>query len=270
MSDARAVPVVEMVIGPGLPTLRIGDGPRILVYLPGLSPHPGVPTGSERRMACSGWEPLLDRYSIYRSGRRVRPVGTTFAEMAADVASAIEALGLGVPIDLLGASTGGVIAIHVAATRPDLVRRLALVISGPRLGGDGRANAARTAADIRARRWRRAFATIFAIGGASRARRSGYGALGWLLGPRLVGIPQDPTLLLAELEAWAREDAGPLIEGIRCPTLVIGTERDPLFPPAETRAFAARLNEGTVIIVPGLAHSFPANALEAHVAPFLG
>jgi pimeloyl-ACP methyl ester carboxylesterase len=270
MPEPQPASVAEMAIGPDLPTLKIGDGPRILVYLPGLSPQPGLPTGGERRMASSGWEPLLDRYSVYRVGRRVRPVGTTFAEMADDVATAIEALAHGAPVDLMGASTGGVVAIHVAATRPDLVRRLTLVISGPRLGGDGRAKALQTATDIRARRWRRAFATIFAIGGASRLSRLGYGALGWLLGPRLVGIPHDPTLILAELEAWAREDADPLIERIRCPTLVIGTERDPLFTPASTTAFAARLSEGTVTIVPRLAHSFPADALDVHVSPFLG
>ena len=123
--------VGERALGPDLPTLTIGDGPRHVAMLPGLSPTPGLPTGRERRLAVSGWEPLLDRYTVYRIGRRVRPVGTPFDSMADDVSVALEAIDP--PVDLIGASTGGAIALLVAASRPDLIRRLVLVITGLRL-----------------------------------------------------------------------------------------------------------------------------------------
>src|SRR5262249_59631428 len=102
-------------------------GPRRVVMLPGLAPAPGQPTGRERQLALSGWEPLLDQYTVYRIGPRARPVGTTFDDMAEDVAAVIESLEP--PVDLMGASTGGAIAVTLAASRPDLVRRLVLVIS---------------------------------------------------------------------------------------------------------------------------------------------
>ena len=73
MTEVR---VGEQALGPALPTLTIGDGPRHVAMLPGLSPSPGLPTGRDRQLAVSGWEPLLDRYTVYRIGRRVRPVGT--------------------------------------------------------------------------------------------------------------------------------------------------------------------------------------------------
>src|SRR6476620_6351406 len=202
MTEAR---VGELALGPDLPTLRIGDGPRHVAMLPGLSTSPGLPTGRERQLAVSGWEPLLDRYTVYRIGRRVRPVGTAFDAMAEDVSLALAQVDP--PVDLIGASTGGAIALLVAASRPDLVRSLALVITGLRLSAEGQRKHEVVVGAIEAGRWRRAFAEIFTIGGATALKRAAFFELGWLLGPRLVGIPGDPTPLLTELDAWGRYDA---------------------------------------------------------------
>jgi pimeloyl-ACP methyl ester carboxylesterase len=260
--------VVEELLGSGLPTLRIGNGPRPLAMLPGLSTTPGLPTGRERALAISGWEPLLDRYTIYRIGRRVRPVGVSFDEMAGDVSTGLEALGP--PVDLIGASTGGAIALLVAAARPDLVRKLVLVITGPRLSAYGRRKRDITIRAIEAGRWRRAFGEMFTIGATSSIKEAAFFAFGWLLGPRLVGVGDDPTLLLAELEAWGRYDADELASSVACPTLVIGTERDRLFPPASARQLAERIPSAKLVIVPGRAHMWPPDATAELISPFLG
>lgn len=55
--------------------------------------------------------------------------------MARDAASLIDALGFE-HVDLFGHSMGGYVAQQIAVDRPDLVRRLILVGTGPR-GGDG-------------------------------------------------------------------------------------------------------------------------------------
>src|SRR4051812_39926935 len=59
----------------------------------------------------------------------------TVAGMARGAASLIDALGLE-HVDLFGHSMGGYVAQQIAVDRPDLVRRLILVGTGPR-GGDG-------------------------------------------------------------------------------------------------------------------------------------
>ena len=59
----------------------------------------------------------------------------TVAGMAQDAAAVIDALGLG-QVDLFGFSMGGHVAQQIAVDRPELVRRLVLVGTGPR-GGDG-------------------------------------------------------------------------------------------------------------------------------------
>jgi len=62
-------------------------------------------------------------------------VPTTFAEMAKNAGVFIDALGLA-KVDLLGFSIGSMIAQNVAMQRPDLIRKLVIVGSGPR-NGDG-------------------------------------------------------------------------------------------------------------------------------------
>src|SRR4029077_1399147 len=59
----------------------------------------------------------------------------TVEGMAADAASLIDALGLQ-QVDLFGFSMGGFVAQQIAIDRPELLRRLILVGTGPR-GGDG-------------------------------------------------------------------------------------------------------------------------------------
>ena len=264
--NSDGLDVAELELGPGLPTLRIGSASKALVYFPGLSLHPGLPTGMERRMATSGWGALQPEYSVFRVGRRVRPVGTSFTDMAEDAIAAIEELGP--PVDLLGASTGGILALHVAALRPDLVRRLVLMITGPRLSDDGRMRARRAIAAANAGRWRIVYATIMPIGGTG-IRRAVYGAVGWLLGPRLMGIPRDPTMFLAELDAWLLVDGEALLDRISSPTLIVGGADDPVFPPAITEAMGRGIPHASVAIVPGLAHDFPARLTSDHIAPFL-
>jgi hypothetical protein len=90
--NSDGLDVAELELGPGLPTLRIGSASKALVYFPGLSLHPGLPTGMERRMATSGCGALQTEYTAFRVGRRVRPVGTSFTDMTEDAIAAIEEL----------------------------------------------------------------------------------------------------------------------------------------------------------------------------------
>ena len=75
---------------------------------------------------------LFDNAGI---GSSTGEVPRTFAAMARDAGLFIDALGL-TKIDVLGFSIGSMIAQNVALERPDLVRKLVIVGSGPR-NGDG-------------------------------------------------------------------------------------------------------------------------------------
>ncbi len=75
---------------------------------------------------------LFDNAGVASSGGEVPQ---TFAEMAKNAGVFIDALGLA-KVDVLGFSIGSMIAQMIAHERPDLVRKLVIVGSGPR-NGDG-------------------------------------------------------------------------------------------------------------------------------------
>ncbi len=68
-------------------------------------------------------------------GLSTGPAPDTVAGMARDATSLIDALGLE-HVDLFGFSMGGYVAQQIAVDRPELVRRLILVGTGPRGGED--------------------------------------------------------------------------------------------------------------------------------------
>jgi pimeloyl-ACP methyl ester carboxylesterase len=257
----------ETTLG-GLPALVIGTRRRPLPYLPGLSTAVGLPMGRERVMAITGWDPLLDRFTIYRISRLPQPSGTSLAEMAEQHALALEELDP--PVDLIGESTGGAIALHLAAARPDLVSRLVLVIIGATLSANGRTLAERTHRNISTGRVRSAYRDMYTLGATSAVRRAVMGAIGWTIGPRVRPPPEDPTIILRELEAWRAFDGRSIAPSIACPTLVIGTGRDPVFMPSYADDLATLIPRGRAVTIPRLGHAFPTTAIEAHISPFLG
>jgi pimeloyl-ACP methyl ester carboxylesterase len=82
------------------------------------------PTGIQRWGQVRLLAPLARAFTLYRLGRRVGlGPGTTMGDLANDYAEALED-GFGRPVDVLGISTGGSLALQLAADRPGLVRRL--------------------------------------------------------------------------------------------------------------------------------------------------
>jgi pimeloyl-ACP methyl ester carboxylesterase len=257
----------ETTLGAGLSALVIGTSGRPLLYLPGLSTAVGLPRGRERARATVGWEPLLDRFTIYRISRPTQPPGTSFAQMAEQHAVALE--GLDPPVDVIGESTGGAIALHLAAARPDLVRRLVLVIIGATLSANGRMLAERTHANISNGRVRPAYRDMYSLGATSAVSRAVRGAMGWAIGPRLSPPPDDPAIVLRELEAWRAFDGTRIASSVASPTLVIGAERDPVFIPTYADELAALIPQGRAVTIPRLGHAFPRRAIQEHISPFL-
>ena len=103
--------------------LRFGRGESAFVILPGLSVQSVM--GFADAVAAA-YQEFSDAYTVYVFDRRNElPATYSVREMARDTAAAIGALGLA-RIDVFGASQGGMIALELAATQPDLVRKLAL------------------------------------------------------------------------------------------------------------------------------------------------
>lgn len=124
--------VVETVTADGfsMDYIRFGHGENTLVILPGLSVQSVM--GSAAAVA-EAYQALTEEYTIYLFDRRKElPESYSIFEMAQDTAEAMEILGLA-EADMFGASQGGMIAMEIAAERPELVRKLVLGSTAARI-----------------------------------------------------------------------------------------------------------------------------------------
>jgi pimeloyl-ACP methyl ester carboxylesterase len=221
--------IEEGQLGNGLPSLTFGEGPPLAVF-PGLGMTNENPTGVQRWGELRLLSPLTRHFNIHRIGRRVGLArGVTVADLASDYACAIED-GFGGPVDVLGISTGGSIALQLAADRRDLVRRLVVAGAACRLSEHGRAFQRQTAR-LSAAGDRRGLSRMQAADVAES--RLGQRAAGWILGiagPLFISRGWDPSDMIATIEAEDSFDLRGRLREISAPTLVIGGGRDRFYP----------------------------------------
>lgn len=102
---------------------KFGQGEKILVILPGLSIQSVM--GSADAIA-EAYQPLAEAFTIYVFDRRKDlPASYSLSAMARDTAEAIRSLNMD-HVCVFGASQGGMIAMEMAITYPELVDKLVL------------------------------------------------------------------------------------------------------------------------------------------------
>jgi pimeloyl-ACP methyl ester carboxylesterase len=108
--------VVEETLAHRMPALVWGSGPP-LVYLRGFSTTHTNPAGLARAAEVRLLRPLARQFRIHAVGRPpgLAP-GATMASIAAQHADALRAR-FGAAVDVLGVSSGGSIALQLAADR---------------------------------------------------------------------------------------------------------------------------------------------------------
>ena len=106
--------------------IAFGNGERPLIMIQGL--NTGGIKGSSITLAIM-YRIFMKDFRVYLFDRRPTVTeSTTVREMAADVAEAMDALGLKNAC-VLGVSQGGMIGQYLAIDRPDLVQKLALAMT---------------------------------------------------------------------------------------------------------------------------------------------
>lgn len=236
---------------PGMPYLRRGDGPPLL-FLPGLTTHHRIPQGMDRAAAAGALRGLARRRQVWWVNRRAGlPPTATMAELAADYAAGIRARH-DAPVDVVGVSTGGSVALQLTADHPDLVRRLVLVCAACRLGPRGKAAQRALARALATGHPRRAGAAMLGTLGTPVTERL-WSALGWLLGPLM--FRDDPGDLLATLAAEDAFDLTDTLPRIQAPVLVVGGDRDQPYGPALLAETAYTLPRGRLLLYPHSGHA---------------
>ncbi len=183
------------------------------------------------------------------------------ADMAADTLGVMDALGIA-SAHVCGASMGGMIAQHVAASQPQRVRSLVLMMTTT-----GARHLPQPGLRVRAALMSRP------SGRRPEAVVAHLQRLLAVIGSP--GFPPDPAVQHKRLHAlvaraWrpagtARQllavaadgDRSSWVGGIRVPTAVIHGEADPLIPVAAGRDLATRIAAARADYVPGMGHDLP-------------
>jgi pimeloyl-ACP methyl ester carboxylesterase len=257
----------------GLPHVRFGKGSRRIIGIAPLTPA-NTPTGG------LGVAAMIDRfrflardYTVDVVNRRpgLRP-GATIADMAADYAAMIETEFVP-PVDVVGMSTGGTVALQLAADRPELVRRLVIYSSAHRLGDAAKPVTLRIAEQARRRCWGGVAVEMTAF---LWLPRQGLGrlltwpirwlalAMGWIAWRRI-----DPSDLIITIEAEDAFDIGPRLGELRVPTLIVAGGRDPAYPTARVRATAAGIPGARLLLYPGKGHAPTGSEVTEAILGFL-
>ncbi len=235
----------------GLPYNRVGRGLRPLIVFQGLvfenKPQFGM-TGSYRFLG--------NDYTIYAVLRKPGlPRGYTLKDMADDYAALIREE-FGGPVDVLGISTGGSIALHFAADHPDLVRRLVIHSSAHSLNDTAKQLQLEVAHLAQQGRWRQAWALLI----GAIFPRAGLGRwlsrpLVWLSAGLLsLSAPQDPNDLVVTVEAEDKIAFKDRLAEITAPTLVMGGTDDFFYSSALFRETAEGIPNAKLCLYEKMGH----------------
>jgi len=256
----------------GLPYNRLGSGPRPLVVLQGLmfenKPLPGIMGG----FINGSYRFLTADYTVWVVTRRPGlPRGFSLADMASDYASMIRQE-FGGPLDVVGLSTGGSIAQHLAADHPDVVRRLVIHSSAYTLNPDAKQLQLAVAEFAAQRRWRDAWGVFLDPMFPQRGPLSHAGKVLARLSATLVTAIdrlEDPSDLIITVIAEDSHDFRDRLGEISVPTLVAGGERDPFYSEGLFTDTAAGIPGALLRIYPGQGHPASGREFARDVLGFL-
>ena len=201
--------VSEGVLAHAMPYLAHGSGSP-LVYLPGFGTTHTNPTGLQRMLQIRFLRPFAEHFRVYALNRapHLAP-DATMATIAAQHADALSDR-FAAPVDVLGDSSGGSIALQLAADYPDTVHRLVLAATGYQLSPLARDAQQKYAHAIETgQRGAHFLAPLKVISPAAMKVAAG---LAWLLDPAL--RPADPSDMLAFIRAEDTFDLGDRLSDI--------------------------------------------------------
>jgi len=212
--------------GNGIPYVRFGKGEITLLVFSG-GPGNDLPSGFMLRMFTRGFKGLAKKYLIYMMTRKLGlPEGYTTRDMSEDYANVIRTEFNGCPADVNGVSYGGLIAQHLAADHPELIRRLVIAMAAYRVGKEGKELEMSYAELMSQGKIKDAFNTMFPIFNIGGIKKYLFKFFMWVFGSFIWKKPTNPLDLVVEAKAESNHDTKNRLAEIKVPTLVIAGEED--------------------------------------------
>lgn len=221
-----------------LASFTLGSGSDV-VFLPGLGFNHEPPTGVSRALESALIVQLATHHAMHWLGRpRDLPTGVTIADIADRTADFIAAR-FGGPVPVIGFSTGGLVALQLAISRPEVVSRLVVVGAAPRLSPEAAASERNWAEHLASGRVSEAWKLLaddytrspFLAG----VLRVGLGTVGpWVTG---ADTADGVATGLADVAFDVRDRLGE----IQAPTLLVAGERDQTLEAGDLADAATRI-----------------------------
>ena len=231
--------------------VSFGHGERSLVILPGLSDGLATVKGKALLLA-KPYQAFFDRWTVSMFSRKdAMPEGYSIRDMANDQALAMRALGLQ-RASVMGVSQGGMIAQYLAIDHPELVSKLVIAVSAPRVNDTIRA-CIRTWTDDASRGDHQRLMIDTAEKSYSPAYLNKYRRLYPVIG--LIGKPKSYDRFRINADAILSFDALPELSKIACPTLILGGEADQIVGAQASFEMQERIPGSKLYVYPGLGHA---------------
>lgn len=234
----------------GMDYIRFGAGKRTLVMLPGVGDGLKTVKGMALPFAML-YRRLTRDFTVYVFSRRENlPAHMTTREMAEDMNSAMEILGLK-HAAVVGVSQGGMIAQWLAINHPDKVEKLVLTVTLCRPN-----DTIRSAISLWTDMAKKGDYAGIMLDTAERsysekrlkAARIEYRLLGSL------GKPKSFDRFLTQTESCITHNTYEELPCISCPTLVIGGNLDQIVTGQASEEIAERIPGSTLYLYKGLSH----------------
>jgi pimeloyl-ACP methyl ester carboxylesterase len=188
--------------------------------------------------------------------------------MAEDYATMIKNEFNSEPVDVIGESYGGLIAQHLAANHPELIRRLVISMSAYRFSREGAEVDMKFAQLASEGKTAAAFRSLAPMFNGNRVKRSLLVFFMSLFGSRMLNNP-NPADLLVEGKAELLHDSKNQLSSIIAPTLVVAGDRDYFCPVSLLRETASLIPNAKLIIYKGKGHESLGKKFRRDVLTFL-
>lgn len=228
-----------------------GHGSRAFILLPGLSDGLATVRGKALLLA-KPYTAFFDQFTVYMFSRKDEmSEGYSIRDMAADQAEALRQLGIKTAC-IMGVSQGGMIAQYLAIDHPDLVERLVLAVTAPRVNA---------VIEDCVSRWigfaeqgnHKALMIDTAEKGYSEAYLEKYRKIYPIIG--VIGKPKNYDRFLVNARAILGFNAYDDLDKIICPTLILGGEDDKTVGIQGSYELKERIADSRLYVYHGLGHA---------------
>lgn len=252
----------------GIPYAAVGSGPPVVV-INGF-PANGKESSLLEKGALRFVAALARTHTVYAT---TPPAGlsaqTTMADLAAAYAEALDGE-FGGPVDVLGISTGGAIALQLAVDHPQVVKRLVLGSAAHRIGPEAvpiYEKCITVALEGRGKAAMRALAPIITT---SPVAAAAYGVMTTLMAP-MAGIKKgwDPTDMVATLRSELEMDIADRLGDVTAPTLLVTGDGDRCYPLDVAKVTVERIPNARLVVQEGKGHGLSYKRFWPEVLTFL-